>query len=105
MRTVLWICTFSLVAACSGQEGKGQSQGSSNVQRDVWLGPGFYYGTWFDHEEDYYSWRNDHRDYPPNRPYFDRNERIYYHPEDRDRGDGRRGDGARGGGGGGHHGR
>ncbi len=27
----------------------------------VWIGPGWYYGVWFDTEYDYYGWRDGHR--------------------------------------------
>ncbi len=31
---------------------------------EVWFGPGFYFGIWFDDEDDYRHWRHDHRHYP-----------------------------------------
>jgi len=49
------------------------------TEEDVWYGPGFYYGIWFDDEDDYWLWRREHRHYPPNRDYYHRDRRIYYH--------------------------
>lgn len=78
---------------------------------DIWFGPGFYYGFWFDNESDYWGWRGNHWDYPSNRNYYNHDHPIHYNHDgnrrDRDgRGDGGRdhGGGGRGGerGGGGH---
>lgn len=50
------------------------------IEYDVWYGPGFYYGIWFINENDYWVWRRRHRGWPPNRHYYHRHKRIYYHP-------------------------
>lgn len=62
---------------------------------DVWYGPGFYFGVWFDNEDDYWGWRGNHRDYPSNRHYYNKDHPVHYEGH---------GGGARGGGhgGGGH---
>lgn len=60
-------------------------------EEDVWYGPGFYYGIWFDNEPDYWYWRNDHRHYPSNRNYYHRDHPIHYHHEDHPHGGGRGG--------------
>jgi hypothetical protein len=73
---------------------------------DIWYGPGYYYGIWFDDEDDYQGWRYQHSDYPPNRDYYSHDHPIEYSPDNgrNDRGGdnrGYRGDdrGGRGGGG------
>ena len=77
---------------------------------DFWFGPGFYYGVWFDNEDDYWQWRGNHKDYPPNHHYYNKDHPIYYNrgdeqprereqPRDFHGAPGRGGGGMRGGGG------
>ncbi len=81
-------------------------------EQDIWFGPGFYYGIWFDAEPDYWEWRRNHWDYPPNRYYYDHDHPVEYHRDGSGRyrgydrgGENRGGDDFRGGGGhGGGHG-
>jgi hypothetical protein len=47
---------------------------------DVWYGPGYYYGFWFNNEPDYWKWRRNHRDYPSNRNYYHPTHPIRYTP-------------------------
>ena len=64
---------------------------------EVWFGPGFYFGVWFDDEDDYRHWRRDHRHYPAHQRNYHRDgHRDEHHREDHH-------DGHRGGGGHGHH--
>lgn len=68
-------------------------------EQDIWFGPGFYYGIWFDDEQDYWGWRGNHWDYPPNRYYYNHDHPVEYHHDgsgryrgyNRDRGDFRSG--------------
>ncbi len=60
---------------------------------DIWFGPGFYYGLWFENEEEYQEWRGNHRDYPPNRGYYNHDRPVPYHRDGGGRG-GPRGGGA-----------
>ena len=46
---------------------------------DIWFGPGFYYGIWFDNEADYWQWRSNHRHYPSNHNYYHHDHPIHYH--------------------------
>jgi hypothetical protein len=46
---------------------------------DIWYGPGFYYGVWFDSEPNYWEWRQVHWNYPPNRNYYHNRHPIEYH--------------------------
>ena len=91
-RTSLILCTAALLSSCSAfQKDKNQQnpKNSNNQPQesqenvDVWLGPGFYYGIWFDNEDDYWGWRGNHRDYPPNRDYYHPSQPIPYHEEER----------------------
>lgn len=52
------------------------------INQDVWYGPGFYYGIWFDNEQNYWGWRNEHWDYPPNHHYYNHDHPVEYHHED-----------------------
>lgn len=56
------------------------------VHEDVWFGPGYYYGVWFDDEPNYWQWRRNHWDYPPNRYYYHHDRPIYYTHDGRWRG-------------------
>lgn len=58
-----------------------QNNQSSQINDDIWFGPGFYYGTWFDNESDYWQWRGNHLDYPPNRDYYNHDHPVEYHHE------------------------
>ncbi len=49
-----------------------------SVDQDVWFGPGFYYGLWFEDEADYWQWRGQHEEFPPNRDYYSHDHPIYY---------------------------
>jgi len=49
--------------------------------QDMWFGPGYYYGVWFNNEEDYRTWRGDHQEYPPNHDYYSHDHPIEYSPE------------------------
>lgn len=51
---------------------------------DVWYGPGYYYGYWFDDEDIYWVWRRKHAYYPPNRSYYNHNRPIYFSGSRRD---------------------
>ncbi len=51
---------------------------------DIWYGPGFYYGIWFENENDYWHWRDLNRGYPPNHLYYDPHQPIYYHYQNGD---------------------
>jgi hypothetical protein len=48
------------------------------VDQDVWFGPGYYYGLWFENENDYWGWRDYHRDYPPNHNYYNHDHPMEY---------------------------
>ena len=48
---------------------------------DIWFGPGYYYGVWFNNEEDYQGWRRNHEEYPPNHDYYSHDHPIRYHPD------------------------
>lgn len=61
----------------------------------VWIGPGLYYGVWFDHEHDYNDWCR--RNYDHRHGYEDDDH------GDRGRDDREQGHGRGHGGGGGHH--
>ncbi|MDE3046047.1 MAG: hypothetical protein KGJ02_05335 [Verrucomicrobiota bacterium] len=50
---------------------------------DLWYGPGYYYGTWFENEDDYREWRRHHLDYPSNRDYYHPARPIEYRRESR----------------------
>jgi len=52
-------------------------------EADFWFGPGYYYGIWFANENDYWQWRGNHPDYPPNRKYYNHDHPVEYHPESR----------------------
>jgi thioredoxin-related protein len=62
-------------------------------EEDIWFGPGFYYGIWFANEQDYWQWRRNHRDYPPNHRYYNHDHPIRYHSDDHRREDDRHRDG------------
>ena len=47
-------------------------------EEDVWFGPGFYYGVWFDNEDNYWRWRGNHRGYPSNRGYYHHDHPVHY---------------------------
>ena len=49
-----------------------------SVDQDVWFGPGYYYGLWFENEADYWQWRGQHEEFPPNRDYYSRDRQIFY---------------------------
>jgi len=49
-----------------------------SVGQDVWFGPGFYYGLWFECEADYWQWRGQHEEFPANRDYYSPDHPIYY---------------------------
>jgi uncharacterized membrane protein YgcG len=68
---------------------------------DCWDGPGFYYGIWFDNEDDFHNWRNGHYYY--NNGYYYGN--GHHHGDGNHHGGGGPGGGHGGGGhgGGGHH--
>lgn len=72
---------------------------------DLWFGPGFYYGIWFESEPNYWEWRNDHPDYPSNRNYYNKDHPVEYHPEEHERMPENRGEEHYRGGGGMHGGR
>ncbi len=84
--------------------------------QDVWYGPGYYYGIWFDTEENYWEWRGNNADYPVNYGYYNQSYPIYYyghdhhhddeheeHHEHEEHGGEHRSGGHGGGHGGGHH--
>jgi hypothetical protein len=50
-------------------------------REDTWYGSGYYYGYWFDDEEEYWTWRSNHPGYPSNRGYYNREHPIPYHQE------------------------
>lgn len=63
--------------------------GDTNEQDvDIWFGPGFYYGIWFDNEPDYWQWRGNHRDYPSNHNYYHHDHPIDYNHDGRQGGRG-----------------
>ncbi len=76
-----------------------QKQSNVYIEEDVWFGPGFYYGIWFDDEDNYWRWRRNHGDYPSNRNYYHHDHPVYYSSRER----GEHGDEG-GAGGGGHEG-
>jgi len=47
---------------------------------DMWFGPGYYYGIWFDHQGSYNAWRRNHQEYPPNHDYYSPDHPIEYRP-------------------------
>ena len=65
---------------------------------DIWYGPGFYYGIWFDNEDDYRGWCRDHPNRPPSRQYYNRDHPVPYQHEEHGEGGGH----GHAGGGGGH---
>lgn len=79
---MLYLFLFLLMSCNASSNQEQLPQNEQNVQQnqeeDVWLGPGFYYGIWFDQEEDYWYWRKEHPEYPPNRAYYDANHPVYY---------------------------
>lgn len=87
------VLTLSISAQTSGQKNNTQENQHGyvpgqpdNPYGDYWYGPGFYYGTWYDNEQDYWGWRREHPDYPPNREYYNHDHPVEYHPEGRGRG-------------------
>lgn len=95
-------CTLALLADSQDNPYCDPDREYCEENEDIWFGPGFYYGIWFDEEPDYWQWRHHHRHYPSNRNYYNRHHPIEYHHgghggEMHDRGD----HGGRGGGHGG----
>jgi hypothetical protein len=77
---VVVFSSFSVLLMSDDQNQNYQEEEYEN--EDIWFGPGFYYGIWFENEQDYWGWRDNHWDYPPNRRYYNRDHPIEYHPED-----------------------
>jgi hypothetical protein len=44
----------------------------------VWYGPGYYYGTWYDDQDDYYRWRRYHYGRYYSYPRYYRHYHNYY---------------------------
>ena len=70
------------------QEQTDEQLNNSSNSEDIWFGPGFYYGVWFDNEQEYWEWRGNHMDYPPNRDYYNHDHPIHYNRDDHPRGHG-----------------
>ena len=66
------VSAVSLDAMSYRQKKTGDEDKDTYVEEDVWFGPGFYYGIWFENEDDYWEWRRNHKDYPSNRNYYHR---------------------------------
>jgi hypothetical protein len=62
---------------------------------DIWFGPGYYYGVWFNNEDDYQGWRRDHEEYPPNHDYYSPDHPIEYSPNGDEHHEGGHGGGRR----------
>lgn len=103
--TLLWILSICSSPHVIGEAGDHRTEKTEYyqyddeydedyVEEDVWFGPGFYYGIWFDNEDDYWAWRRNHRDYPSNREYY---RRHYDHEGDRHQGDEQHDHGSHGG--------
>ncbi len=52
---------------------------------DTWYGPGYYYGIWFNDENDYWNWRKNHPMYPPNQEYYNPYRPIPYKPQNQEK--------------------
>ena len=111
------LTALSVHTSSKTADNNNQNNDTNEQDVDVWFGPGFYYGIWFDNESDYWKWRGNHQDYPPNHNYYNHDHPIQYNHNDRQggskgggndnqppRGSGGRGGGSsgHGGGGGGH---
>ena len=97
----LFVCHYSLFAMSRQSSQKTAADQNQTIvveedpsEEDLWYGPGFYYGIWFEDEDDYWQWRQNHRGYPPNHRYYDPHHPVYYHysgdghhPEEHSRGD------------------
>lgn len=110
LKKTLITCSLLLASCQGGTVAQTTNQTINPQEVDVWYGPGYYYGTWFDTEDAYWGWRGNHLDYPANVNYYNRNYPVNYNrnnaQENRagDRGDAmnRGGGGGHAGGGGGH---
>lgn len=49
-----------------------------SVDKDIWFGPGYYYGIWFEDESTYWQWRGHHEEFPPNQDYYSPDHPIRY---------------------------
>ncbi len=111
MQWMIILSVFSLVASSNNSSQDNEDQSVEYVQRPVWVGPGLYYGIWFNNEEDYNTWHDDHynngnhqQDGNRQRDGGNRGQGGGSQRNNQDRGGGgQRGGGGRGGGGG--HGR
>lgn len=93
----LFICLFLCWAGCAKtnvEVSKEETEQQDDDAPMIWIGPGWYYGIWFDSEYDFDDWHRNH------------NHRDYHHDHDghhQPHGQhGPRGGGGRRGGGGGH---
>ena len=75
-------CLITALVSCSGPAEDKQSFGTAEVATAEWRGAGYYYGIWFDTEEEYLVWIAGHPEYPPNGEYYNPNYPIYYYPEE-----------------------
>lgn len=98
------LCALSSMEAMSAQRTKTTQTDDNGTQtvieeedtEDLWFGPGFYYGIWFDDEDDYWEWRGHHRDYPSNHRYYHSDHPIHYdHQDQNPQGNGHQGGGRR----------
>jgi hypothetical protein len=90
--TSLVLSAHSLSATDTGRVDTQKIQNSKqenqyNQTEDVWFGPGFYYGIWFDNEDEYWGWRGNHLDYPRNREYYNHDHPVDYYPNGRGEGE------------------
>lgn len=92
MRLILLFLALHFGICADSSENEDQENKEYIEEPALWIGPGLYYGIWFDNEEDYGEWQRNQRNF--NR----QNQEV----RRGDRGDrGNRGDrGGRGGGGG-----
>jgi|GEM_PF-1718465 hypothetical protein len=61
-------CVSSFLTACSQNPVLvSQNDTENDLENDsdqpvIWIGPGWYYGIWFNSEDDFHHWNHDHHD-------------------------------------------
>jgi hypothetical protein len=67
---ILFIASSILCGTTQIEEPMGYPENNEYIEEEapaIWIGPGLYYGIWFDNEEDYGDWQrnywHDHHDH------------------------------------------
>jgi hypothetical protein len=60
---LLFISSSILCGTTQIEEPVGYPENNEYIEEEapaIWIGPGLYYGIWFDNEEDYGDWQRNH---------------------------------------------